>query len=417
MNYVPLFPDASKASDLRQEVDSLKEAIASLRAGQTAPAKGYELLQKRREQPAPAPKRASKFIRVSDLEGIPVPDRQWLVPEWIPMCTVTLFYGDGGTGKSLAGLQLCSAVALGRSWLGMPTIEGNALCISAEDDLDELHRRLAAIAQSEQLGLGEMHRFTIRSLAGEDALLANLDTRSGTLASTELLGEIDQTMGEARPTVVLLDTLADFFPGDEIQRAQARQFIGLMRGLAIKHSAAVVLLAHPSLSGLNSGTGTSGSTGWNNSVRSRLYLERIATDGYEANPDARRLTVKKTNYSRVGAEVLLTWQDGVFVAEPPESGLDRRIAANKAERVFLKLLQQFTEQGRHVSAQPSNNYAPKLFAEAPDNEGCTKRAFTTAMNLLLSAEKIEIRKHGSKSRERSHIVIAPERFGEKSDEI
>jgi RecA-family ATPase len=66
---------------------------------------------------------------------------------------------------------------------------------------------------------------------------------------------------------------ADMFSGDENSRPQSRQFIGLLKRLARKHDCAFLLLAHPSLTGLNTGSGMSGSTGWNNAVRSRLYSD------------------------------------------------------------------------------------------------------------------------------------------------
>ena len=72
--------------------------------------------------------------------------------------------------------------------------------------------------------------------------------------------------------------------------------------------------------------------------------------------------------------------------------------------MFLALLEQMAGQGRHVSAQPGPTYAPKIFAEHPDSEGVTKRAFAGAMELLLGQGKIAIASHGSASRQRSHIV-------------
>ena len=42
-----------------------------------------------------------------------MPPREWLVDALVPMKTVTLFSGDGGTGKSLLALQLAVAVAAG----------------------------------------------------------------------------------------------------------------------------------------------------------------------------------------------------------------------------------------------------------------------------------------------------------------
>ncbi|MDP2738294.1 MAG: ATPase, partial [Pseudorhodobacter sp.] len=165
-----------------------------------------------------------------------------------------------------------------------------------------------------------------------------------------------------------------------------------------RHECAVMMLAHPSLSGLNSGSGTSGSTGWNNSVRSRLYLSRVIQDGYEANPDARMLSTMKSNYGRTGGEIAMRWQAGVFVTLAQPTGLDRMAIGAKAERVFCKLLREFTDQGRRVNSNGGPNYAPKLFAEHPDSEGMTKRALKMAMEKLLAQKKVSIGKEGSPSR-------------------
>lgn len=260
------------------------------------------------------------FFAASDFADLAVPSRKWLVRGLVPSGTVTLLGGDGGTGKSLVALQLAGAVATGRAWLGLPVERGRALFLSAEDDAEELHRRMADIARATGTGLDAFGDLMLCSVAGKDALLAALE-RGGTLTRTALFDMLDDTIARDAPSLVVLDTLADLFPGNENDRAQARQFIGMLRGLAIRHQCAVVLLAHPSLSGLSSGSGTSGSTGWNNSVRSRLYLERVVQDGYEPNPDARVLRTMKANYGRTGGEIALTWQDGVFVADAPVRGI------------------------------------------------------------------------------------------------
>ena len=200
------------------------------------------------ESQPPAPRRSSVFFVASELDGEPIPARQWLVEGLIPSGTVTLLGGDGGTGKSLVALQLAVSTALSRAWLGLPVTSGRALYISAEDDRDELHRRLSDIARAEGLALSDLDNLTVRSLAGEDALLATAD-KSGKLHPSPLYHEIDRRMRDEAPALLVLDTLADLFPGNENDRAQARQFVGMLRGLAIRHQCAVVMLAHPSLSG------------------------------------------------------------------------------------------------------------------------------------------------------------------------
>ena len=326
-------------------------------------------------------------FRAADLDGEPIPPRQWHVDGLVPSGTVTLLGGDGGMGKSLLSLQLAACTALSRPWLGLPTKGGPAIYLSAEDDKDELHRRLSAIADAEDVSLSALNALAVRSLAGDDALLAHAGP-GGVLKPSANFQALDRLIATEKPALVLLDTLADLFPGDENNRAQARQFIGLLRGLAIRHACAVVMLSHPSQSGMNNGSGTSGSTGWNNSVRSRLYLERVIQEGNEHNPDARILRTKKANYGRTGGEIALTWREGVFIADAPTSGLDRIALNANAERVFLKLLDDFTAQGRNVKSANATGYAPKVFVNSGRSEGLTKQQLHEAMERLFTKGQI-----------------------------
>ena len=277
---------------------------------------------------------------------------------------------------------------------------GRALFISAEDDVDEIHRRIADIARADGFEIADLVALTLRSLAGEDALLAVQAGATNALTPTDLFREVEATVQRSQPKLVVLDTLADLFPGNENDRAQARQFIGLLRGLAIRHDCTVLLLSHPSLAGLNSGSGSSGSTAWNNSVRSRLYLQRIVVEGEEANPDVRVLSTKKANYSRAGDEIQLQWMGGMFINAEAETAGEAMNAGIKAERVFLKLLRATMEQGRRVNHAGGQTYAPKVFAAHPDAEGITKRAFGRAMEVLLAEGKVKIVEDGPPSKRR-----------------
>lgn len=352
--------------------------------------------------PEAPPARRSRFYSASSLKGRPIPERPWLVRDLIPDRTVTLFSGDGGTGKSLLALQLAVGVATGCGWLGMPAKPGRVIVLSAEDDDDELHRRTDDILREIGRSYDDLGGLTLRSLAGEDALLA---VESGlALMQSELFAELERRAEDEAPALVVIDTLADVYPANENDRMKVRQFIGILRGLSIRQKCAVLLLGHPSLSGLSSGSGASGSTAWNNSVRSRLYLWRVTSDGHEPNPDRRVLGTMKANYGRVGGEIAMTWQRGVFVPEAVPTGLDRMAAGARAERVFLKLLDEFTSQGRHVSASPSSAFAPSQFAKHPKAESMTKRALTEAMESLLSRGDLVIREHGRGVNARRHLT-------------
>lgn len=141
-------------------------------------------------------------------------------------------------------------------------------------------------------------------------------------------------------------------------------------------------------------------------MRSRLYLSRIVDNGYEMVPDRRVLTTMKANYGRVGGETNMKWTNGVFVAEQPVTGLDAMATGATAQRVFMKMLRLFASQGRQVNHAGGTTYAPKLFANHPDNEGMTKRALKSAMEALLANEKVVIETEGPPSKRRSFLAVA-----------
>jgi RecA-family ATPase len=357
------------------------------------------------------PPRIIQVVGAEEFEGKPVPPRPWHVQGLLPGRTVSLLSGDGGAGKSLLALQLSCATALAYPWIGLDVTPGRVLYLSAEDDTDEIHRRLFDIAASYQCQFGDLSNLKILPLAGEDAVLAAPSGRSGVIAATPLWHQLVKAADEWAPKLIVLDTLADLFGGEENHRSQARQFIGLLRGLALRLDAAVLVLAHPSLSGISSGTGSSGSTGWNNSVRSRLYLERIKEpDGTESDPDARRLRTMKSNYGRTGSEIRLRWRDGVFTTESSPANTFVQVEAEaQADRIFLDLVAAYSAEHRAVSPRPSGNYAPVVFARDSRSKGLNKVALAKAMNRLFSRSRIETIEVGPPSKRRAQIALPAER--------
>lgn len=69
--------------------------------------------------------------------------RRWLLKDLLPLGVVGLFAAAGGSGKSYAMLQLGVSVATGIPFVGLDIGEtGGVLIIAAEDEADEIHRRL-----------------------------------------------------------------------------------------------------------------------------------------------------------------------------------------------------------------------------------------------------------------------------------
>lgn len=363
-----------------------------------------------RGSPAPGEKAKSdlptlRLIDPARWEGKAVPVREWIVPNLIPAKTVSMMSGDGATGKSLLAMQLCAARALSEDWIGTAPEPGRSLFLSAEDDADEMHRRLEAIRNFYGVRWAALSDVRLVDLVGENAVLGELGDRGGIIQATPLYEAVDAQVAAFAPTLVVVDTLADAFSGDENHRSQVRQFIALMKGMARARNTAVLILSHPSLTGMASGTGSSGSTSWNNTVRSRLYFERAkAQDDSEPDPDVRTLTTKKANYGRAGDVLSVRWRDGVFVPLDGIDGLDAMARARKADDTFLRLLDLLNDRGMSVSANTGTTYAPAVFAHHPDANGVTKKELTASLHRLLTRREIKVEEFGSPSRRRTRLV-------------
>ncbi len=353
---------------------------------------------------APPPPVTMTTFKAHELAFAPIPPREWLVPDWVPLKTVTMLGGDGGVGKSLLALQLAVSTSLGRPWMGMDAGSGPVLYLSAEDDTDELHRRLAGISGGYQVPLNMMRDLTIVPMAGKDAIIAAPEL-NGVLKPTQVMNQLRARIGLIRPRLIVLDTLADLNGGNENDRAQARQFIGMLRGIAIDHGCAVVLLAHPSKTGMATGDGTSGSTGWNNSVRSRIYLDRVEQEGEELDSDLRVMRRMKANYAARDGEINLRWAAGCFDALPATAQNVDAVTLKMWQAKFMDLLRRHVEKGRNVSPNRSVSFAPKVFSEHPEANGVTKVQFTKAMESLMDMNVIGVKSIGSASRQTQIIVI------------
>jgi RecA-family ATPase len=86
----------------------------------------------------------------------PAPERKWAIRDRVPLNQAGLFSGEGGTGKSIIELMKNVAHVSGRDWLGSMPELGPAFYLGAEDEKDELHRRLAAIASHYGVTFGEL---------------------------------------------------------------------------------------------------------------------------------------------------------------------------------------------------------------------------------------------------------------------
>lgn len=225
------------------------------------------------------------------------------VDKWIPHNEVTLLAGHGGSGKSYVALSIAVHVALGQPFGALVTTQANVLFYSAEDSRVVLGKRLAKICLALKINQGQLEG-KLHMLDASDidpALYRNKVSTALALELAELVKNLDVGL-------IVIDNTSDAFDGDEIKRVEVRYFIRSLRSHLARPGRAVLLLAHINKNAAKGVNDTdedySGSTAWNNSVRSRLSL---TPDGN----DAMKIKHLKANYGAKADPVRLEWHDGV----------------------------------------------------------------------------------------------------------
>ncbi len=353
------------------------------------------------------------IVNPASLVGRSIPPREWLVEGLIPHGTVSLLSGDGGLGKSLLMQQLMTSTATGHDWMGIKTRKCRAFGLFCEDDNNELWRRQNAICDSLSISLEACFNMEWLSGDGIDPVLMEF-AGSDAGNTTPLFDELIKYLEWWEAELVVLDTAADTFAGNEISRIQVRNFINrALRVIATQIGATVILTSHPSRAGMSDGTGISGSTAWNNSVRSRLYLTR--PEG-ERNTNVRLLQMKKSNYGSTEPEIRIVWQNGVFHPVENTIGQNPEDRDKRDEAAYLFALRKLHERGQRPLVHPNQaSYAPKLMKTMQEAKGVSVLRLESAQNRLMDRGVIANVEdtEGPRSKRKSCVqIINPDMAGE-----
>lgn len=316
---------------------------------------------------ASAPTVEIQHMDLRALSGKKPPKRRWVLDSVIPDGEVSLLTGRGGVGKTLLAQQMATAIAKGLPFLGRQVDQRKVMLFLCEDSEDELHVRQDDINRSMGLTMEDIaDDMLICSRKFMDNLLSVHDRSTGAMRRTAVWEGLVEKAKAFGAKFIVVDTIADTFGGSEIDRTQVRQFVQACLGrLAQEIGGAVLALGHPSRSGESSGEGTSGSTAWHASVRSRLYLDHAAKD--QSGP-FRKLSNKKANYGPQGAQWLLRWARGVL--EFHAGSVSEAVAAAHGAAALPKSVGDAAQDAviaviRNNSSKPLNlkrnspHYAPK----------------------------------------------------------
>ena len=369
------------------------------------------------EEPAELP--SIQWVDMSNWDNEPRPEREWAIFNRVPLNQVGLFSGEGGTGKSIIEMMKDVAHVTGKDWLGSLPELGPAFYIGAEDEEKEIHIRFHDIAAHYGVTFKDLIDGGLKVLCklGQDATLCAVG-RSGRVETTAFYRQLYQAAGDIKPKNISIDTLSRTFAGSEIDRVQVYAFAMHMQALAMVAGGSVTVLSHPSLAGIASGSGISGSTAWHGAFRFRQYLKGGPNNGDEQpDNDLRQIEFKKNQYGPTAETIVLRYQRGLFLPEGSMSTLDKLAAEQRADELFMTLLAQFDKQGRNVSdKQTANAYAPTAFAKenTAKTQGIRKADLEAAMRRLFEAGRLRVENYGRPSRPASKLAPASGLKGEQN---
>lgn len=351
--------------------------------------------------PVPEP---FKRLCISDLEGAPPAPEFW-VDALLPAGEVTLLGAHGGLGKSSLALLIVVCICAGLKVLDRPARRGRVLVFSAEDPacivLWRLHRICGHLGV-DPAALSD-HLLLLDATECDAALYAEInDAGVRTGRTTSSYTALKAAADEFGADVLIVDNASDTYDADENSRPRVRGFIRALAALVRERQGALLLLAHVDKSaakGFAGGQGYSGSTAWNNSVRSRLFL---------SEQDGRLiLEHQKSNFGRKAEPFELEWVDGgvLTLASNATAGL---IAASERTAV-LGLIREFYDRGEYLATSqfaPGNAY--KILHGDP---AFPKRLDRNAFNRVLrDAERMghlvreKYKTDGRKERERWRAI-------------
>lgn len=339
---------------------------------------------------------AIRFVPWNRLEGDP-PSRRWFVKDWLPPAP-TLLAGPGGLGKSLLIQSLCTALSIGRDFLGSVTTPRRCLLLSCEDDTNEAWRRQALINKQFGISMSDLDRLFMSPRVGRENVLI-----VETLHQIQMTGFFDllkEQVNDLAIDVLVIDNIAHTYGANAVDAHRVTWFINQLHGMVRGRDFAPILIGHPSR---KEDSEFAGSAAWENAVRMRWQLRDTPPDGKHAsstvgNGEVLYLARRKANYTELGYEALLR-KDGLIV--PLAESVDPvDLAAMKAahERAVLDGLTEMMRMDMSASDSPcASNYLPKRLVSLRLNHQVTSDNLAEAMNRLLLEKRLirrTIRRNG-----------------------
>ena len=177
------------------------------------------------------------------------PEQKFLIGDTIPLGVPCVFAAAGDSGKGMMTLDLAMKVASGQpmqnSFGGLVAHHGSAIILSAEDDRDELHRRVSRLDSSNNRS-GYKHDLLVVPLPNEGGVFPIMMKSDNTYVTSPEFEKIYEEMLEIEDlALVVVDPMASFVHADvNADPAAGAAFMGLLAQMATETGATVMVNHH-----------------------------------------------------------------------------------------------------------------------------------------------------------------------------
>jgi hypothetical protein len=356
------------------------------------------------------PKDMLAAARIGDMLRTKAPPVEWIIPDLIPANKVGSVVAQGGTGKSFAFLQIAFSIATGYTLFGhwvMQGEPGKVLILAAEDDRDDIHRRIYALGESiEVIFPGDEERkqryielahenMFVASRVGKDNLLTAIV--DGAAIKTRLADQLADFCNEIDDLrLIMLDPASRFRGGDENKQEDATRFVETLEYIRCKVGCSLLFSHHTSKTGdRNSQHASRGASALTDAVRWQANMSTMALDeasSYNLTasdaPHYVRFNITKTNYTAPYEGVWLHRETGgilKYVDIREDEQLGRGVTKQTAKGRIIEIVERRELHGDLVSVrQLKTEYA------GMDNDlGVSKDQVRSLVDELLEEGKLE----------------------------
>lgn len=264
---------------------------------------------------------------------LPQPPIDWVVDGLISAGSLNIFFGEGGSKKTWALLDMGVCVAHGAKWLGMQSKPSNVLIIDEESGKRRISQRISKVLCGH--GADDKTPIYCVSLAGFD------------FGEPNDIGELYNLIDSTKAGLVIIDALADVMPGKDENSVKDVQPIFLsLRKIAEETQAAIVIIHHSNKNG-----GYRGST----AIKGALDL-LVNVESKTGNDEINFKTEKARDTAPRDFVAIAEFMDNAFKLKETEI-MSFSGAFTKAERFVIDYL---TEHGESSSLEITQSIDPQV---------------------------------------------------------